>query len=57
MADWMERFKPTCKQISVSREDMKLIQKYPEAAKDMGFHLYGGLITWRQGRFEIKEAP
>lgn len=53
----MERFKPTCKQISVSREDMKLIQKYPEAAKDMGFHLYGGLITWRQGRFEIKEAP
>jgi hypothetical protein len=57
LADWMEKFKPTCKTISVSHEDMKLITKYPDAAKDMGFHQHGGLVTWRQGKFEIKVAP
>lgn len=57
LADWMEKFKPDCKTIRVAREDMKLITKYPEAANDMGFHQHGGMVTWRGGKFEIKEAP
>jgi len=55
LADWMEKFKPSCKTISVAKEDMKLIRKYPEAANDMGFHQFGGFVRWRD--FEIKEMP
>lgn len=57
LADWLEQFKPSCNRISIAREDMRLIQKRPELAKTMGFRIEGGLITWRGGKFEIKEAP
>lgn len=47
LADWLTKFKPDCKQMSIEQRDFSVILANPGVARPHGFAVTGESITFR----------
>lgn len=54
LADWLQANKPTCKVMTLRRQDFDLLRKFPSAS---GIHENNGVVYWRSFELHALAAP